>query len=141
MSRTSFTVNLHSIVCLNVKELLARSRCHIWSLSDNNGIRIRNHLECRFHSETRMWQVHRTDKYSQHSNIYIFNCHVRISAWNIQFEARCCHLNVKYDACFEQGVVVYIVVVSNLRKLFTVLPNFISGECCFRSFQPCEDFI
>ena len=33
MSRTSFRVNLHSIVCLNVKELLARSRRHIWSLS------------------------------------------------------------------------------------------------------------
>ena len=39
MSRTRFRVNLHSIVCLNVKELLVRSRCHIWSLSklsDNN---------------------------------------------------------------------------------------------------------
>ena len=31
MSRTSFTVNLHSIVCLNVKDILARSRHHIWS--------------------------------------------------------------------------------------------------------------
>ena len=29
MSRTSFRVNPHSIVCLNVKELLARSRSHI----------------------------------------------------------------------------------------------------------------
>ena len=29
MSRTSFWVNSHSIVCLNVKELLAQSRCHI----------------------------------------------------------------------------------------------------------------
>ena len=27
MSRTSFRVNPHSIACLNVKELLARSRC------------------------------------------------------------------------------------------------------------------
>ena len=35
MSRTSFKVNLHSIVCLNLKELLARSRRHIWSLSDS----------------------------------------------------------------------------------------------------------
>ena len=31
MSRTSFTVNSQSIVCLNFKELLARSRRHIWS--------------------------------------------------------------------------------------------------------------
>ena len=36
MSRTSFWVNLHSIVCLNVKKLLARSRHHIWSLSDSD---------------------------------------------------------------------------------------------------------
>ena len=44
MSRTSFRVNLRSIVFLNFKELLARSRSHIWSLSDSNGIRIHNHL-------------------------------------------------------------------------------------------------
>ena len=44
MSRTNFRVNLHSTVCLNVNELLARSRHHIWSLSDSNGIRTRNHL-------------------------------------------------------------------------------------------------
>ena len=44
MSRTSFRVNPHSIVCLNVKELLARSRRHIWSLSDSNEIRTHNHL-------------------------------------------------------------------------------------------------
>ena len=29
MSRTSSRLNSHSIVCLNVKEPLARSRCHI----------------------------------------------------------------------------------------------------------------
>ena len=34
-------------VCLNVKELLARSRHHIWSLNDNNEIRTRNHLVCK----------------------------------------------------------------------------------------------
>ena len=34
MSCTSFRVNPHSIVCLNVKELLTRSRHQIWSLSD-----------------------------------------------------------------------------------------------------------
>ena len=44
MSRTSFRVNLHSILCLNVKELLAGSRCFIWSLIENNGIRTHNHL-------------------------------------------------------------------------------------------------
>ena len=43
MSGTNFRVNPHSIVCLNVKELLARSRSHIWSLGDSNGIRTHNH--------------------------------------------------------------------------------------------------
>ena len=38
LCRTSFRVNPHSIVCLNVKELLAQSRLHIWSFSDRNGI-------------------------------------------------------------------------------------------------------
>ena len=47
MSRTSFRVNLHSITWLNVKELLARSRCHIWSLSDSNEIQSHNHLICK----------------------------------------------------------------------------------------------
>ena len=44
VSRTSIRVKPHSIVCLNVKELLARSRYHIWSLSDSNVIRIQNYL-------------------------------------------------------------------------------------------------
>ena len=44
MSHTSFRVNLQSIVCLNIKELLPRSRCHIWSLSDSNGIQTHNYL-------------------------------------------------------------------------------------------------
>ena len=41
LSRTNFRGNLH-YSCLN--ELLARSRHHIWSLSDSNGIRTHNHL-------------------------------------------------------------------------------------------------
>ena len=44
MSSTRFRVNPHSIVCLNVKELLARSRRHIWILSDSNDIRTHDHL-------------------------------------------------------------------------------------------------
>ena len=38
------SMNLHSLVCLNVKELLDERRCHIWGLSDSNGIWTRNHL-------------------------------------------------------------------------------------------------
>ena len=44
MSRTSFRVNLHYKSCLNVKELCAWSRCHIWTLSDINGIGTHNQL-------------------------------------------------------------------------------------------------
>ena len=44
MSRTSFGVNPHSIVYLNVKELLARSRQHICNLSDSNVIWTHSHL-------------------------------------------------------------------------------------------------
>ena len=47
MSRTSFRVNLHSKVCLNVKELFGRSRRYIWSLRDSNEIRTQNHLVCK----------------------------------------------------------------------------------------------
>ena len=44
MTPKSFTVNLHFIACLNVKELLAWSRYHIWSLTDRNEIQTRSHL-------------------------------------------------------------------------------------------------
>ena len=44
MARPSFRVYLHSMVSLIVKELLARSSRHIWSLRDSSGIRTHNHL-------------------------------------------------------------------------------------------------
>ena len=44
MSRRTSRVNLRSMIFLNVKELLARCRCHIWRLSDSNGIGIHNYL-------------------------------------------------------------------------------------------------
>ena len=47
MSRTSFRVNLHPTVCLNVKELLTRSRRHIWRLGDSNKIRTHDHFVCK----------------------------------------------------------------------------------------------
>ena len=47
MSCTSFRLNPHFIICLNVMELLARSRCQIWSLSDSNAIWTNNHLVCK----------------------------------------------------------------------------------------------
>ena len=47
MSRAKFRVNPHSIVCLNLGELLAQSMRHIWSLSSSNGIRTHKHLVCK----------------------------------------------------------------------------------------------
>ena len=47
MTCTSFRLNSHCIVCQNVKELLAWSRRHIWSLSDSNEIWTHNHLVCK----------------------------------------------------------------------------------------------
>ena len=44
VSRTSFTVNPHPIFCLNVKEVPAWSRRHIWNLSESGMIWILNHL-------------------------------------------------------------------------------------------------
>ena len=83
----NFRVNPHSIVCLNVKELLARSRRQIWSLSDSNEIRthklLRSRSSLRFR-QTIEWgftlklvrdiittcsQMHRTDQNSQHSSV------------------------------------------------------------------------
>ena len=44
MSRMSFRINPHSMVCVNTKELFAQSGRHIWNLSENNEIRTQNHL-------------------------------------------------------------------------------------------------
>ena len=35
---------IYSIVCMNVRELLAQCRRHVWSSSDSNEIRTHNHL-------------------------------------------------------------------------------------------------
>ena len=53
-------------------------------------------------------QMHRTDKYSQHSSIM---WQVWLNGWvfvyelsGCGFEYRCNHLNFRFHACFEQGV-------------------------------------
>ena len=53
-------------------------------------------------------QMHRTDKYSQHSSII---WPVWLNGWvfvyelsGSGFESSCCHLNFRFRACFEQGV-------------------------------------
>ena len=50
MSRTSFRVNPHSIICLNVKELLVRSRRHIRPVWVNSLVFIYELSGCGFES-------------------------------------------------------------------------------------------
>ena len=93
MSHTSFRVNLHYIVCLNVKELLAWSRQHIWSLSDRNRIRTHNHLVRKRTNDLNL-------KKASLTNGWVFVYEVN----GFGLEPRCCHLNFRYGACFKQRV-------------------------------------
>ena len=79
MSRTRFRVNPHSIVALNFKELLARNRREIWSLSDCNGTRTNNHLiRTRTLNHLAIWL-----------NGWVFVYELN----GCGFESRCSHLN------------------------------------------------
>ena len=75
--------------CLNVKELLARNRCNIWSLSYSNGI--------HDIASVKYSQMHRMYKYLKHSSII---WPVWLNGWVFVyelsghwFESHCCHLN------------------------------------------------
>ena len=52
-------------------------------------------------------QMHRTDKYSQHSSIiwpvWLNGCVFVYELSDCGFESRRSHLNFRYSACFEQG--------------------------------------
>ena len=84
MLYTRLRVNPHSIFFLNVKELQAQSRQHIWRLSDSNGIRTHNHLVHKrtFNHFTKMvmWFscVVKTFLYGPFDS-KLLSCHVRVS--------------------------------------------------------------
>ena len=105
MSRTRFRVNPHSVwfqsestlLTLNVKflDIQATIECG-FTLK-----RVRDMM--RTYS-----QMHRTDKYSQHSSII---WPVWLNGWvfvyelnGCGFESSCSHLNFRFRACFEQEV-------------------------------------
>ena len=75
---------LHS--CLNVKEILARSRREIWSLSDCNWTRTHSHL---VHKRTRNYLTKLNKWLSCVVSTYLYgafdcmylSCHVRVSEW------------------------------------------------------------
>ena len=102
MSRTSFRVNPNSIVCLNVKERLARSRRHIW-LIDSIGTWTHNHLVCK-RTLNHLAKLAKWLSCAVSSYLYGgFDCILLLSS-GCGFESRCYHSHLRYGACFEQGV-------------------------------------
>ena len=102
MSRTSFRVNPNSIVCLNVKERLARSRRHIW-LIDSIGTWTHNHLVCK-RTLNHLAKLAKWLSCAVSSYLYGgFDCILLLSG-GCGFESRCYHSHLRYGACFEQGV-------------------------------------
>ena len=81
--------------CLNVKQLLARSRRKISSLSDCNWARTYS-------------QMHGTNKHPQHSSVILQLClNGRVFVYELSgcgFQSSCSHLNFRFRDCFEQGV-------------------------------------
>ena len=83
--RYEFHIESTLCSCMNVKERLAQNRCNIWNLTDSNRVQthnhLHNHLVCKqkvIHLATlkcvcdmiiAYGQMHRTDKYSQHSSV------------------------------------------------------------------------
>ena len=78
MSHTSSGVNPYFIVCLNIKERLAPSRHHIWSLTDSIEIRTCNHLVCKQTTIQRNWKP-------------ALNHLAKLAS-----DCQCCHLNFRY---------------------------------------------
>ena len=72
--------------CLNFNELLARSRCKIWSLSDCKCIWTKNHLLCKrtrnhLAKLAKWWSsVLKTSLCGAFDCIFLW-CHVRVSEW------------------------------------------------------------
>ena len=84
MSRMTFRVNPHSIVCLNVKKLLAQSRHYIWSLPDSNGVWTHTHLVHKWtlnHSAKAVkWLSCVVSTYMYNAlDCMLLSCHVRVS--------------------------------------------------------------
>ena len=86
MSRMSLRNNPLSIVCLNPREPLPRSRRQIWSLNDSNKIRSHNYLVCK---RTLNHLAKLAEWLSCFVSTYLYGafdcalllCHVRVSEW------------------------------------------------------------
>ena len=83
-----------------------------WSpLRARSSLTFRQTIECKFtlklvrHMIVTYSQMHRTDKYTHHSSITSHHI-IRVFVYQLSgcgFESRCCYLNFRYGACFEQG--------------------------------------
>ena len=112
MSRTRFRVNPHSIV--GSSPVAVTETSDFAPVSSKEFLDIQATIECGFtlkrvRDMIRTYsQIHRTDKYSQHSSII---WPVWLNGWvfvyelnGCGFEFRCSHWNFRFRACFEQGV-------------------------------------
>ena len=103
------------------RELLAWSRCHIWSLRGSNGIWIRNHLVCK---RTLNWLIfHKLLSCVVSICLYgVFDCmflpcHARVSEWI--YTLIC--LNIKGIPCKKQ--IPYLKFKWQQRDLNPQLPS------------------
>ena len=78
--------------CLNVKELLARNRRDIWSLSDCNGIRTYNHL-VRKQSLNHLAKLVIMASLDKRLNGWVFVYELSCC----ELESRCCHLRLALE--------------------------------------------
>ena len=86
MSLVSFRVNPHHVACLIVKELLAGSRRHFWSLSYSNTIQIHDHVVCKWAlnhlAKLAKWLSCVVSTYLYGAfDCMLLSCHVRVSEW------------------------------------------------------------
>ena len=79
MSRTSFRVDRNFITCLNVKEIVVRSRRHIWSLSDSKVIRAHNHL-------VRKRTLNHLAKLTTMLLVFICTVHLTVFCYYVRYE-------------------------------------------------------
>ena len=113
MSRTRFRVNPHSIVCLNVKKLLAQSRDHIWSLSKSKGIGIQNHLIRKrilnHLAELAKWLrcIVSTYLYGTFDSMFL-SCHIRVSEWIQTLE----FARMSRNSLLEEGAISEVQVIA-----------------------------
>ena len=86
MSRTSLRVNPLSIVCLNSKGLLPKSRRHIWSLTNSNERGTQSQLVCKrtlnHSAKLAKWLSRVVSIYTYHAfDCMLLSCHARVSEW------------------------------------------------------------